>query len=136
MRAKAVNENVNFERGHDPKVAMGIGSFYKKYIDAITEMAPKYGMEPEEHYRWDYLWSSDPDNFGRIGNKVFWIGISIEEDDINISARVRNKNIGGPNIGWRRNHLEYQEESTYKKPDLLDPKWWDRYYGPDHEPYN
>ena len=33
MKAKTVNENINFERGQDPKSAMGIGWDLDKYIE-------------------------------------------------------------------------------------------------------
>ncbi len=37
MKARSVNENVNFERGQDPKEAMGIGWDVDKYIDGELE---------------------------------------------------------------------------------------------------
>ena len=86
---------------------MGLGTIDKEIIDKITEMAPKYGLLPTEHNRWDYFWSSNPKNFGNIGNNDYWAGISLEDNNINITMRVRNKNMGGPYIGFKRSHLEH-----------------------------
>ncbi len=53
MRAKSVNEEQNFERGQDPKKAMGIGWDMEKYVDREMERMG-YGTG------------------GRNGEKDFW----------------------------------------------------------------
>ena len=42
MKAKTVNENVNFERGLDPKEAMGIGHEETQIIRKLDRLAKKY----------------------------------------------------------------------------------------------
>ena len=45
MRARTVNENISFERGADPKEAMGIGDEEIQIINKIDRLASKYGFE-------------------------------------------------------------------------------------------
>jgi len=54
MRAKEVNENVNFERGQDPKEAMGIGikDFYG-YVEREFEAA---GLVDKEDQFWEEIY--------------------------------------------------------------------------------
>lgn len=48
MRARTVNEAVDFERGIDPKEAMGIGNKGIQIINKLDRLAKKYGLVPAE----------------------------------------------------------------------------------------
>ncbi len=48
MRARTVNETVDFERGIDPKESMGIGNRKVQIINKLDRLAKKYGLVPAE----------------------------------------------------------------------------------------
>ena len=57
MKAKTVNENVNFERGQDPKEAMGIG--IKDFYGFVKFEAEKHGLDPDDFWEERYEYARD-----------------------------------------------------------------------------
>ena len=66
MRAKTVNENVNFERGQDPKKAMGIGyNDVEGYVNAkLKGMFPNKDLDSVESSFWNMVADSYQDMKG------------------------------------------------------------------------
>lgn len=58
MKAKTVNEIKNFERGLDPKEAMGIGDKYAQTIK-LAEVTAKLKDRPNGRFYCLYVWESD-----------------------------------------------------------------------------
>ena len=64
MKAQFVFENIDFERGKDPKEAMGIGNEDHRMINSLDKMAKKIGMK---------LAHVSPNNPNRIAT---WTGLN------------------------------------------------------------
>jgi len=99
MRAKTVNENMNFQRGKDVKTIVGIGDPLKSYAAEMDIKAEEYGFTKVDS-PWPHKWEQEP------GNKdTFWIGLTKDKvgDRIHISYRGKHGHGGlAPNHGLHR----------------------------------
>ena len=91
MRARFVNENVNFERGKDPKQSMGIG--INNYNDYIQK---ELGEEEANHF-WEVHYNLA--NQQKTGDLV--------EDYLDLLYKVPLED----QIEWANNKLEWWKEA-------------------------
>ena len=117
VKAKKVYENINFERGMEPKEALGLGQVkIKKIKDAISSLASEYNKKPE-------LYNKDPKNFSmgfEYKDQVFFIELNPTYEG-EFVAGVQDQNIASDDregvntieeaISWLENRIEYTEEN-------------------------
>jgi hypothetical protein len=97
MKAKLVRENINFERGKDPKETMGLGqrTLIKKWFDSV-------GVNPDEY-------TIDKDLNISVGGDLFLVGKQITKLPDNLSVG-----------GW----LDLRRTQITKLPDNLSVGGW------------
>lgn len=75
MKAQLVLENIDFERGLDPKSAMGIGRV-NLIKNIITKEAEKYGFELEREDEYVMHWGDE------VGNLIQLEGLKLSPDKL------------------------------------------------------
>ena len=96
MRARFVYENVNFRRGKDPMVAMGIGDYWKRAVDILVEP-----LGEDVIVEWDLEDTTDPEGTPTKYLRTFVKvpGVSPVQLLLKWSELLRKPQFGGPPLG-------------------------------------
>ena len=121
MRAKTVYEAVGFERGLDPKEAMGIGNEEIQLINKLDRLAKKYGFKK-------FPLDKGDEEDGIINIRK-WFNPDPNFETQIILYRDEDWEEGGYWLNW-----EDREGSGNDPVEIwLDPEVWEEHYGGDIE---
>jgi hypothetical protein len=121
MRAKTVNENIEFERGRDPKESMGIGEEEIRLVNKLDRLARKYGFEKSP------VTKEDLEEGIRIVQK--WLN---PEDETQIILYIDEEWTDG---GYMINYEDLNGSGNDSADQWLDQEEWEYHYGEDAEMY-
>jgi len=111
MKAKFVYENMEFERGQDPKDAMGIGSDLFRYTKILDKFAEKWGFK-ESHGMTNYhkKWIRNPEDV--------------------ITIRKSKRSPSGVSIAFisQDNYIILSEKKYLQR--IKEESFWKNLYGP------
>lgn len=117
MRAKTVNE-ANFERGLDPKTAMGIGDKEIQTMERLDRLAKKYGFE-------EAPFGSQHEEGGIINIKRWVMPDTYSDDDVEVLLFKQKNSDYPPEVYYNTGYSDGQDDAE----DWFDESRWKHTFG-------